>query len=193
MISPSSKSISTSKGKVNDENHLDESIPKWFAIYTNYKREKIAAKYLSQQGITVYFPSYKVTRHYQRKVKEVELPLINQYLFVKITEREYVRVLQCPYVLHFIKFSRNLISIPEREISLIKRILGEKNFVKIGDTPLCKGDEVEVIGGCLTGLKGVFIKQENKQYLSIQLTNIGISLHVSVAVHLTRKTNSVNI
>ncbi|MFT5386627.1 MAG: transcription antitermination factor NusG [Saprospiraceae bacterium] len=169
------------------ENHLDVVIPKWFAIYTHYKREKIAAKDLAKVGIQVYIPIQKVTRQYIRKVKKVELPLINHYVFVKITTREYTPVLQCPYVLNFVKFSKNLVSIPEEEIDLIKRILGEAESVQLDNIPFQKGDEVEVIGGNLTGLKGILIQKENNQYLSVRLTNIGISLNVSIAAHLLRK------
>ena len=172
------------------ENHLDENIPKWFAVYTPYKREKIAAKELAKGGLEVYLPVHTLTRQYVRKVKTVELPLINHYVFVKITKKEYIRVLQCPYVLQFVKFSKNLVSIPEEEIDLIKRILGETEAVHLDSILFQKGDEVEVIGGNLTGLKGVLIQKENSQYLRVQLTNIGISLNVSIAAHLLRKVKS---
>jgi transcriptional antiterminator RfaH len=172
------------------ENHLDMNTPKWFAIYTHYKREKIAAKELTKVGIQVYIPLQNVTRRYVRKVKKVELPLINHYVFVKITKQEYVRVLQCPYVLNFVKFSKNLISIPEEEIDLIRRILGEVETVQLENTIFQKGDEVEVIGGNLTGLKGILIQKENTQYLNVRLTNIGISLNVSIGTHLVRKIKS---
>lgn len=178
-------------GKIDEyENHLDDTIPKWFAVYTHYKREKIAAAQLHKSGIQIYCPIRVVTRQYVRKVKKVELPLINQYIFVKITKKEYNRILQCPYVLNFVRFSKNLISIPEREIDLIKRIQGEAGTVEVDNTHFQKGDEVEVIGGNLTGLRGVLVEKENNQYLSVRLTNIGLSLNVSIATHLLRKVKS---
>src|SRR5690606_37058317 len=157
--------------------------PKWFAVYTHYKREKMAAKMLDQSGVHVYLPIQTVTRRYVRKIKKVDLPLINHYVFVKITRKEYVPVLDCPYVLNFVKFNKNLISIPEEEIDLIKRILGEAEAVHLENTPFQKGDFVEVIGGNLTGLKGILVEKENNKYLSVQLTNIGVSLNVSIAAN----------
>lgn len=176
-----------SKTKEHHENHLDDFIPKWFAVYTHYKREKMAASHLEQSDVQLYLPIQTVTRRYVRKIKKVELPLINHYVFVKITKKEYTRVLQCPYVLNFVKFNKNLISIPETEIDLIKRILGEAEAVELDNTPFRKGDLVEVIGGNLTGIKGVLVEKENNKYLSVQLTNIGLSLNVSIAAHLLRK------
>jgi len=172
------------------ENHLDDN-PKWFAVYTNYKREKIAAKQLSQQNIQVYLPLLLVTKKYVRKVKKLELPLISNYLFVKISKKEYTKVLQCTHVLSFIKFSKNLISIPNYEIEIIRRVLGTQEVLSI-DNNFQKGDEVEVIGGEMTGLKGVFIKKENNQYLSVQLSNIGVAINISIATHLLRKIKPVS-
>jgi transcription antitermination factor NusG len=179
-----------SKTKGHHENHLDDRIPKWFAVYTHYQREKMTAAPLGQSGVQVYLPIQTVTRRNVRKVKKVELPLINHYVFVKITKKEYTAVLQCPYVLNFVKFNKNLISIPEEEITLIKRILGEVEAVELDNAPFQKGDQVEVIGGNLTGLKGTLIEKENNKYLSVQLTNIGLSLNVSVAANLLRKIKS---
>ncbi len=167
------------------ENHLDQTKPKWFAVYTHYKREKVAAKYLSDHSIECYLPIQNVTRKYVRKIKHLELPLINNYLFVKITKEHYSNVLKCPYILNFVKFSNNLISIPEAEIALMQRILGESNGFFL-DQNFSKGDTVEVIGGNLTGLTGILIDKENGQFLCVQLKNIGFSLNVSIASHLLR-------
>jgi transcription antitermination factor NusG len=62
--------------------------------------------------------------------------------------------------------------------------------VELDNAPFQKGDQVEVIGGNLTGLKGTLIEKENNKYLSVQLTNIGLSLNVSVAANLLRKIKS---
>ena len=150
----------------------------------------MAAKQLKQSGIEFYLPIQTVTRRYVRKVKKVELPLINHYIFVKITKQEYVRVLQCQHVVNFVKFNKNLVSIPEAEIALLKRILGEAGGGGVGKYSMEKGDLVEVIGGQLTGLKGVLIEKENNKYLGVQLTNIGVSLKVSIAANLLRKLKS---
>lgn len=171
----------------NTENHLDANTPKWFAVQTHFKREKMAERRLQNSNIESYLPLQKVVRHYNRKIKKVELPLINRYIFVKIKKEDYVKVLECPYVTGFVKFSKNLISIPENEISLIKRIIGEAGNVEISNNEFQKGDNVEVIGGNLTGLRGRLIHKENSNFLNVELKNIGISLNVSIAANLLMK------
>lgn len=172
------------------ENHLHEEEPRWFAIYTNYKREKLAQRLLTQKGIHAYLPLQKVTRRYTRKLKTVELPLINCYLFVKITRPEYVPVLETEHILKFIRFSKNLISIPEEEIETIKRVVGEGIEVEVEEMGYQEGDEVEIISGNLTGMRGKLVSVQGKKQLIIELENMGYALKIGIDPSLLRKINS---
>ena len=131
------------------ENHLDEHEARWFAVYTRPKGEKMAFRYLTQKRVTAYLPLQKLVRQYASKRKTVELPLITCYIFVKITSKEYVKVLETENVLNFVKFNKNLIAIPEDEIELMKRLLGEGWEVEATPLDFVEGDEVEIIKGRL--------------------------------------------
>ena len=48
------------------ENHLDITEKRWFAVYTPYKREKLATKMLDKKGIDVFLPLQTLHRQYQR-------------------------------------------------------------------------------------------------------------------------------
>ena len=158
-------------------------------MYTQYKREKLVTKSLTKQGITAYLPLRKFTRHYTRKTKRVELPLISCYVFVKIVKSEYIRVLQTEYVLAFVKFSKNLISIPEAEIELMRRVIGESDLLDVQKNIYNIGDKVEIVGGELTGLKGTLTEVDGKKRMIIALENLGYALHIQVAPELLHKTN----
>ena len=97
------------------ENHLDNHEARWFAVYTRFKREKVVKRALQEKGITSYLPIQKLTRHYTRKVKHVEMPLISCYIFTKITKKEYVRVLETQDVVNFVKFSPTSLLSPKRK------------------------------------------------------------------------------
>lgn len=162
------------------ENHLDEHEPRWFSIYTRYKREKLVAQRLRQKGIEVYLPLQKFTRRYVRKIKHVELPLINCYLFTKITKKEYVPVLETQDVVKFIRFSKNLISIPEAEIQIIQRVVGESIEIEVSPSEYLPGDHVEIIAGELTGLRGKLLKKESGKNFLIELESLGYQLRMQV-------------
>lgn len=177
----------TDKKSLTPENHLHATKARWFAVRTGFRKEKIVHKRLSSKGITSYLPLYKVIRRYERKVKHLELPLINSYLFVKITKADYVRVLETEQVHTFVHFNRNLIAIPESEIDTIHRVLGEETEIAVVEERYEKGDFVEIIGGRLTGLSGELINEDGKKRLIIRLENIGVGLEVEVDAKYLRK------
>ena len=162
------------------ENHLDATEARWFAVYARYKREKMVAQRLQEKGIEYYLPLQRLTRRYTRKVKHVELPLISGYLFARITRAEYVRVLETQDVIQFVRFSRNLVSIPEREIEIIRRVVGEDIEIEIESSSFQLGDAVEIIGGQLTGLKGILMERRSGKNFVIELESLGYSLLMQV-------------
>lgn len=174
------------------ENHLDPVEPKWFAVYTRFKCEKMAFRQMARKGITVYLPLQKHTRRYTRKIRTVELPLISCYLFVKITKDQYVTVLETENVQGFVRFSQNLISIPDHEIDLMKRILGESWEVQAEKTSFVRGDEVEIAVGNLLGMKGTLIEvKDEKPQVLVDLEHLGYTLRISVDKSILKKTGRV--
>lgn len=167
--------------------YLDEHQARWFAVYTRYKREKLIRKRLTEQGIESYLPLQKFIRHYTRKVKVVELPLINGYLFVKITKRQYIQVLKTADVMHFVRPNKELIAIPETEIQILRRVVGEATNLEVDRSTFRSGDEVEIIGGNLTGLKGILLDHSSKQNFLIELNRIGYTLEMQVDPTLLRR------
>lgn len=174
------------------ENHLDPVEPKWFAVYTRFKCEKMAFRQMARKGITVYLPLQKHTRRYTRKIRTVELPLISCYLFVKITKDQYVPVLETENVQGFVRFSQNLISIPDHEIDLMKRILGESWEVQAEKTSFVRGDEVEIAVGNLLGMKGTLVEvKDEKPQVLVDLEHLGYTLRISVDKSILKKTGRV--
>lgn len=170
-----------------NENHLDDFEPRWFAVYTRYKREKLVQKRLQEQGVHAYLPLHHLTRRYERKVKTVELPLISCYIFTRITKKQYVPVLNTADVLHFVKFSQNLIAIPDREIRLLQRITGERIEVEAEPKSLVVGEEVEIVGGSLAGVQGILMQKDQRKNFVVELTSIGYSLRIYVEPGMLKK------
>ncbi|HHH50130.1 MAG TPA: UpxY family transcription antiterminator [Saprospiraceae bacterium] len=162
------------------ENHLHTTESRWFAVYTRFKREKVVRDELIEKGIEVFLPIQKLLRQYGRKRKWVELPLFNSYVFVKITKKEYVPVLSTDGVVKFVRFSENLISIPELEIQLLKRIIGANIPIKVEESEFKEGEVVEIIAGNLAGMKGTLIEVQGKNKVSIELDHLGYTLKLEM-------------
>lgn len=175
-----------SKSEHQQENSL------WYAIYTRFKCEKQVVRDLQAKGIHAYVPLMERVRRYTRKIKKYQIPLINCYVFVKIKDDERVRVLETENVLRFIKPGKKLVSIPEEEIDILRRIVGDTALeVETTEYQFAVGDEVEIIGGSLTGLQARMIDAINKNTIVIGLENLGYQFHIKIDMKLVRKVAKV--
>lgn len=153
---------------------------RWFAVYTRYKREKIVTKSLLEKGVEAYVPLQELTRYYTRKIKKVQLPLISCYIFVKINKTDYVRVLETPDVVNFIRFEKKPVAIPEEEILILRQIVGEDQEISTSRETIKVGQEAEIIGGRLTGLRGKIIKAQGEKNFVVELNTLSYNLHMQV-------------
>jgi transcriptional antiterminator RfaH len=160
--------------------HISNDERKWFAVYTRFKREKIVLRQLLEKGINAYLPLSTHKRVYTRKIKKIELPLISCYVFVKIFHSEYFSVISTQDVVNFVKFSQELLAIPEREINILKAITGQN--IEIEATRLIPevGDDIEICFGSLYGLRGKLVDQHNDKNVVIELEQMGFSMRMHV-------------
>lgn len=168
-------------------NHLHDTQARWFAIHTKYKAEKFITSQLLKQNITAYTPLLESVHRYGKKVKSHQVPLIHNYVFVKITKHDYVPVLETQYVFRFVKQGQHLVCIPDREIQILKQIVGEEYRATLADMDLVIGDVVEVIGGNLTGLTGKLISTKGNHNMLVELENIACQFQIEIDAQLLVK------
>lgn len=169
----------------------DQLTKKWYAVKTKYKSEKYVVEQIQKNGVEAYVPLLARTRRYTRKVKKYNVPLINCYVFVRINEAERIRVLQTQYVLNFLAFGGDIQPIPDYEMDLMRRVVGELAGVTADPMNWTPGDEVEVISGSLTGLKGTLTERKGKSELIVVLESIGYQLRVEIDERMLRKSRGV--
>lgn len=161
-------------------------------MHTRSRSEKFVQRMLSKKGILAWLPLQKLMRRYARSTRLTEKPLINCYIFVKIVKDQYVPVLETENVAGFVKFSKNLIAIPEAEIDLLKRITLEEGLdIEAIPGAFEEGDPVEISAGNLTGMTGRIVKTEGKRRFQVALGQLGYSLLITVDAAFLQKTNLV--
>jgi len=171
-------------------NQLSASESRWFAVYTKYKCEKYVADQLSKKNIESYIPIITKTKRYSRKIKKYQIPLINCYVFVNIKKPEYVPTLETEYVMKFLKQGKDLICIPQEEIEILKRVVGDvEEIYAIEQNIFQAGEEVEVVSGNLTGMKGRIVSKSGKRNFVVELTTIGYQLSIQVDMNLLKPVN----
>lgn len=160
--------------------HLHESEARWFALHTPYKREKSAITQLKRLGIECYVPLIERVKKYVRKVKRYQVPLINNYIFVRIKKQDYVKVLNVRDVSAFVKFNNDILCVPEDEIRMLQTVVGEAQLIHEGQRDFEVGSEVEIINGKLTGIRGKVKEERGKHLLLVELETLGWSIPIEV-------------
>src|SRR5438309_6986527 len=76
----------------------------WYALYTCPRHEKRVAEQIEQRQVTCFLPLYRSVRRWKDRRKELELALFPGYVFVHISLRDRLQVLQLPGLAHFVSF-----------------------------------------------------------------------------------------
>lgn len=155
---------------------------KWYAIYTKPRWEKKVAESLLEKGIDHYLPLHKVLRQWSDRKKWIREPLFKSYIFVFITQEEYLPSLRTPGVVRFVTFEKKAVSIPLVQIEAIKTFIATGEEM-IDETIHVKiGDRVVVTHGALKGLEGTLVEISKKKRLRIMIEGIQQALHLKIPV-----------
>ncbi len=169
-------------------NHLHDTELRWFALRTRARCEKAVRQHLERQGLIAYVPLQSFVRRYERKTRTVALPLIPGFVFVQINKGQYLAVLSAPNVAGFVKSGPDLLSIPDAEISVLRRVTLEEGLeLEAVQGVLTEGDQVEISAGTLAGLQGRLLRFSDKKRVQIALERLGYSLLITVDSILLRK------
>jgi len=156
----------------------------WLAVYVRSRAEKKAQLELQTMGIETFLPLQRRLRQWSDRKKWVEMPLISGYLFVKISRKEYDKVLQSNHVVSYVRFEGKAAIVPDNQIESLKLMLSQQALeIEITKEKLKPGQEVEVISGPLIGLKGKLQKMKGRNKVAVELEQLGYAALVEIEAH----------
>ena len=156
--------------------------PRWYAIRTRSRHEKLVVRQLETMGIQSFLPLINKVHQWSDRRKEVQEPLFSGYTFVHVdhSSPQRARVLQTQGVVNFVGVQGAGIPIPDHEIENINTLLSSR--VSYEERPfLYVGQRVRVCGGALDGLEGILSAENSDRSLVISVGLIQRSLSVRVA------------
>jgi len=153
---------------------------KWYALYTKPRAEKKAYIDLVKAGVETYLPLRKELKQWCDRKKWIEIPVINSYIFVKISANEFKQIVETNNIITFVSFHGNAAPIPDREIETMKRVVENSLSISVETGNLKKGKKITFESGPLKGISGEIINTKGEKKLYIRLKNAGFTLVVNL-------------
>lgn len=162
-------------------------VPKWYAIYTRPRAEKLVYTRLEEVSVEVFLPLQKTYRQWSDRRKLVIRPLLSSYVFVRVIPKEFPLVYKTTGVVKFVSFEGQPVSIPQNQIDNLKLLVDSDAEIEVTSDKFEKGDNVEVITGSLTGLTGELITTGNKKRVIIRIDKLEQNIVVTIPVTFLKK------
>lgn len=138
-------------------------------------------------GIETFLPLQKRMKQWSDRKKLVEEPLLRSYIFVRITEKDYFRVLGTPGVVRYVSFEGKAAPIPDRQIDTLKMLIGEQVDIEVLEQDIAPGEKVEIEMGTMRGFEGELVRIAGENKVVIRIEHVTHSLLVTLPSHYVVK------
>jgi transcription antitermination factor NusG len=152
----------------------------WYVLCTKSRTEKQVYTRLIQAGVEAFLPTYTTLRRWSDRRKKVEVPLFPSYVFVHITNKEYLSVLQTDGVYKYVSFEGVPAIVPQRDIDKLKLLMNGGAEMKTSIRKFCPGQKVRVAFGILKDLVGELIHHGSAKRLLVRIEGINQNLLVKI-------------
>jgi len=150
---------------------------RWYAVYTAPRAEKKVSERFFQMGIEHYLPLQKQKRKWTDRIKEVIVPVVNGYVFVKVSNLDFRKVTAVYGAIAFVREGGQPVPIPESQMVRLKMM------VDASDEPVefCvenfeHGETIRIIRGPLEGLIGELVEVKGKHKVLVRLEKFGCAI-----------------
>jgi transcription antitermination factor NusG len=151
----------------------------WVALHVRPRSERLVANALSYKEIEVFLPLYTARRRWSDRVKELQLPLFDGYVFCKLNLLYRMPALTIPSVIQFVGAGKTPVPIEEHEIAALQSVV--KSGLPSMPWPFLKiGQRIRVEHGPLRDLEGILLQAKGSHRLILSVSLLQRSVAVEV-------------
>jgi transcription antitermination factor NusG len=150
----------------------------WLAIYTKPRWEKKVHSLLIQKGIESYCPMNTVVKQWADRKKKVEIPLFTSYLFVQITNEQYMPVRATAGVVNFVYWLGKPAAIPNSDMEILKQFVSKHQNIVLENIEYKQGQNLILTEGVFKGQEAEVLNVNSKR-VELVLKTLNIKLIVS--------------
>jgi transcription antitermination factor NusG len=152
----------------------------WYVARTRPNHEKRVAEQLDHREMAHLLPLFNSIRQWKDRKVRLAMPLFPGYVFVRISLRERVRVLEVPGVAGLVGFGTRPAPLADEEIRSIQCCVNHESGIE-PHPYLCVGRRARVRSGPLQGVEGIIVRLKNRTRLVLSLHRIQCSATLDVA------------
>ena len=153
--------------------------PRWYALRTKSRHEKLVRDRLESQGVEPLLPTITKLSQWKDRRKEVVVPLFSGYCFARFAWPDRLTVQKTSGVVGIVGGGDRPEPIPDEEIAALQQLMA--STLRYDASPyLREGMMVEVAKGPLKGVRGLLVRKGKRHRLVI-------------AVHLIQQAASVEM
>ena len=156
---------------------------RWYACYTNSRREKKVEALLRDRGFESYLPLVPRTRQWKDRRKVVPWPMFPSYVFARFTLRDYHAILTTPGIATIVRTNGLPVPIPDTELDNVRQFAAAlaKSDVEAVFRPLVRtGQLVRVTGGPFKDIRGIVVQVRGRKRVLVGLQAVGQALQVDI-------------
>lgn len=150
------------------------NITNWYALYTTPRAEKKVKQRLDELEIENYLPLHRAPQVWSDRIKMVDKPLFNSYIFVKTREPILRQLIRIYGVIRIVFYCDKPAVIRQKEIDAIHNFLEQA-----AERPLCVGEEAEILSGSMKHISGK-VRNIKKNYLILYIEQLGATVSVNL-------------
>lgn len=151
----------------------------WVALQVRPRSEKMVSSALNFKGIEVFLPLYTARRRWSDRVKEVQLPLFDGYVFCKLNLDYRMPALTIPRVIQFVGAGKIPVPIEESEIYALQTVVNS-GLPSMPWPFLTIGQRIRVEHGPLRDMEGILLQAKGSQRLVLSVSLLQRSVAVEV-------------
>lgn len=163
---------------------------KWYLLYTKPRYEKKVNHELQLRGFETYLPLNKTLKQWSDRKKWIEEPLFKSYLFINTSISYYYDILNVNGIVKFVNFEKSPVVVNEKEISLIKQIVGSEIPMEVTKEDLVVGANIEIISGPMHGVKGYIVQNRSNSQVLVSIQSIKQNILLNIPINKIRNCQS---
>jgi transcription antitermination factor NusG len=158
----------------------------WYALYTRHQCEKVVCRALLDKGFDAFLPQYRAIHRWKDRRKELLLPLLPNYVFIRGGLDRMLNILTTPGVHALVARAGGPADIPQEEIDAVRRLVDSS--LRIEPHPFLDcGDWVRIKSGPLEGIQGILVRKRSAFRLVLSVEMLAQSASAEADISLVER------